>query len=819
MKNAIKFHLIIIGVLIATSFIYFLPSYNGKSNSMEDVRQSQLTMLEAREYHEKEGLTPGWTTLIFGGMPTDLIYNGESPSFLKVFNYKNGISSYPISNLLMCFIGFYILLLCFGVKGYWLLFGSLAYGFMTFTMSSIEASHVNKVWVMGLLPAVIGGFILLAKEKYLAGFVVFTYHFALTVYYFHYQISYYSAMMLLVLGLFFGIRFLMQKKFKQLAMVVSLSVIGILLAVGANLQKLKTTQEYTKATMRGGSALATENGSGQEASSEGLDKEYAFRWSYGIGETMTILIPGAYGGSNQESVKESSALYKMFNSPQVLEQKWPLYHGDMPMTSGPVYFGAIIMFLFVLSFFIVKNEMKYPMAIITILSIMLAWGRNFEALNYFLFDNLPFYNKFRTPMMAFTMAQVSVLILAIMALIEIFQKGVDKIHLKESLKKSGYIVGGLILVFLLFGPSFMDFRGSSDQQYAEMIAKGNQSGQIQFIEALKETRVSLMRSDAMRSLFFIAVAFGLLWFFNQGKVKKEYAVWGIGLFMVFDLMNVDWRYLGWKDFKYDRKEIDEITKEPHDEQILQDADIHYRVMDMSRDPFNSNDAAYFHKLVGGYHAAKLSRYQDLISEYIVPQQTREFALDMLNCKYLIGANQQTGQKMMMPRPDALGNAWFVSDLFTTVSAREEMDTLKKINPEYQAVIDLSFPANKNLRISEDISLADSNAFIQLASYHPDTLRYDYESKFQRFVVFSEVYYQHWKLYLDGEEIPLYKVNYTLRGAILPPGKGKLEMIYPYKPSEVMKTETKIASALVMLMTFGWAGWSLLGLWRKEKEDS
>ncbi|MCK9481220.1 MAG: YfhO family protein [Bacteroidia bacterium] len=802
-----KIHFIAIGVFLAISYIYFLPSFNGKTNNMEDVRQSKLTTTEAVQYYEKEGEALGWTNQIFSGMPADLIYLGPAPNFYQTMSYISFAenTAFPFQNLLLCFIGFYIFLLCLRVDPLLALFGALAYGFMTFTFSSIEAAHVNKVYVMALMPAVVGGLYLIAKEKFIAGFVVFTYNFALQTYYFHYQITYYTLIILFCFGIYYFVKHILNKNFKAALLLALLPVIGGGLGVVSNLQRLVTTQEYSKNTMRGGSALSEHNAGEKH---DGLERDYAFSWSYGIGETFTVLVPRLYGGSSQETVTEKSPIYKTFNSPQVLEQKWPLYHGAMPSTSGPVYFGAIIIFLFVLSFRLVKSDIKWVLIVITLLSFMMSWGKNLPMLNNFLFDYLPFYNKFRTPMMALSIAQVSVISLAILALKELFNQKINKEFLKKTVLPVFYVVGGLLVFLMLFGSSMVGTTGVNDDKYF-----GDNYG---LIKSIQETRSHYVLTDSLRSLFFIIAALAVIWFYATEKLKKQTSILLIGSLMVIDLVGVDMRYLTWADFKYPTSGFEKPQPDQVDLDIMKDADPYYRVMDMSRDPFNTNDAAAFHKLVGGYHAAKLSRYQDLISEYIVPEVTRERALDMLNCKYIMGANRENNQRMYQKRETALGNAWFVNDIVTTMSDREEMDSLKNIDPAKQVVININ---NQTLQVSEDIAIEDPEESISLYSYHPDTLRYSYNSEFQRFVVFSEVYYNHWKLFVNGKETPIYKVNYTLRGAVLPPGKGNLEMVYTYKPAKVFFAETRYSSIFVLLMTFGWVIWGIIKGYKASNEKA
>jgi hypothetical protein len=799
-----QLHFIAVGVFLLVSFLYFLPTFSGKSHKEEDVRQSKLTMVEAEEYYEKEGKPVGWTNRIFSGMPTDLIFIGPQSSLLSYFSYLTPFrsTSLPFQNMIVLFVGFYLFLLCLKLDPLLSLFGALAYGFLTFTFSSVEAAHWNKVVVMGLMPATIGGFYLMSKERFLSGFVVFTYHFALQIHYFHYQITYYSGLMLLVFGLYYVAVFIKKRQIRSAIILVVLSLLGSGMGVAANLQKLKVTQDYAKFTMRGGSAL---KGDGSSEGKGGLEQGYAFDWSYGIGETFTLLVPGIYGGSSQEPITKRSPIYKTYQQPQVLASKWPLYHGSMPMTSGPVYFGAIIMFFFVLSFFWVKSDIRWPLYIITVLSLVLSWGKNLPGINEFLFHNLPYYNKFRTPMMAMSMAQVSVLTLAILSMKAIFSSPISKKIWKEKVLPSFYAVGGLLLLIMLLGSAFIDTSSFSDSRVLR----------DDMIPIVKEGRNHLIFSDSLRSLLFISAGIGILWGYMAGSIKKQLSILSLCSLMVIDLVGVDMRYLTWDDFKFNTGIYEKPLADAADNDILKDADPHYRVLDLTVSPFNSNDPAVFHKLIGGYHAAKLSRYQDFIDSFIIQKgRPNEKALDMLNCKYLIVPDKTEKFRQSVLRPTALGNAWFVHHIVTALSDRDEMDSLKEIDPATTAVINIQ---NHDVpqKFSEDIHLEDSNAYIKLLSYHPDTMRYSYQTDYQRFVVFSEVHYPHWKAFVNGEEMPLFRVNYNLRGMLLPPGEGDIEMIYDYSPADVLATPTRWVSLLVILLIVGWIGWMVFTDYKKQ----
>ncbi|MBC7425186.1 MAG: hypothetical protein H7321_01520 [Bacteroidia bacterium] len=789
--NNFKPHLFAIITFITMAFFYFLPNFQGKVHREEDVRQGQLKGTELRNYEEKEGHIPSWTNAIFSGMPSTMVLGQPSKNQVAMYNYLTpfGKTEYPFRILLLSFIGFYILLVAFKIKPTMAVFGALAYGFATYSISSIEAAHYTKVLAMALMPAVLAGLHLLFEKKYFAGFVVMAFNFTLQTYFFHYQITYYTLIVLVIFGIYYAIRAIQTKDFKTLGIASALAITGVMLGVGANIDKIKTVGNFAKETMRGGSAMDVKNGKG----ATGLKRDYAFSFSYGIGESMTMLIPGLYGGSQSEKVSKNSALYEKYEDDAILDNGWPLYHGELQIISGPIYIGAILIFLFFIGLLVIKNPIKWPILIVTIISMMLAWGGHFGILNNFLFDNLPYYNKFRTPMMALSIAQVTIPLLAIMGLKEVLEKRNSYIEILKDIKIVYYILGGFILVIALIGPGIIGHTGKGDPEIADQLKKALPGFSMQTIY---DDRDSLMRWDSIRSLFFISAAFFLLIYWIKGKIKTMYVYVGIGALAVLDVMLVDTRYLSWSDFH--EKEDLSVEATPADDEIRKDTDIHYRVFDVSQnnDPFNNNRGAAFHKLVGGYDPAKLSRYQEFINGIIQNNETRFMALNMLNCKYAIVADEK-GNLIPQPIPGNFGNAWFVNDIQTTGSAVEEMELLKKTNARITAVIDVKSPYNDKNPVPANFTPDDSLSSIKLIKYHPDTMLYVANANGPKYAVFSEIYFPGWKAYVNGKEMDPQKVDYTLRGLAIPAGNSTIKFVFPKQVENSLGTVVLISSLITL----------------------
>ncbi|MDR1332312.1 MAG: hypothetical protein LBK07_09440 [Tannerella sp.] len=580
-------------------------------------------------------------------------------------------------------------------------------------------------------------------------------------------------------------------------------VVVAMLAIAPELGSLITTADYTEETMRGGSVL--QNNAEGEKTSSGLEIDYAFQWSYGRGETMTLLIPNFYGSSSHSDIGRDSESYKLLRPTGQADQfskQAPTYWGDQPFTEGPVYVGAIVCFLFILGLQLVKGREKWWLLVATVISIVLSWGRHFPPVNDFLFYHLPLYNKFRTPSMALVIAEVTMVTLGILA-VKTFLEQKDKDKLLKSLYIAAGITGGLCLLFALFGGGLMSFSALIDENYRNY---------PELLDALVADRKHMLASDAWRSLLFIILSAGALWYYLRKSFRTTYLIAILGALILVDLWVVDKRFINYDSF-VPRKKAREIVATPADQQILQDTDPNYRVLNLTRDPFRESETSYFHKSIGGYSPAKLRRYQDII-DYCFAKNINMNVLNMLNGRYVIVSSQQGPQ--VQRNDGALGNAWFVNKLQWVNSPDEEIVMLNDFNPSETAVIDIAW--QNELPAWETLQGTDSTALIQLTDYaNPGYLIYGSHSSRPRMAVFSEVYYKTWHAYIDGVEAPLVRVNYILRGLAVPAGDHKIEFkcvdeVY-YKGAKISMAGS-IVVGIVLAGLFGYAVWTLFR--RKEE---
>ena len=802
------------------SALYTLPTFNGKIHSQSDVNQGLLSLTEANKYKERDGQLPYWTNSIFSGMPTTLIGGRPSDNLIAKANHLFFKALYPYRIMAVNMIGFMVLLLALGINPWLAAGGSVAYAFSTYSISSIEAAHYTKCLAMGVMPSILGGLIMIMKRNYLWGLFTTAFSLSLQIYYFHYQITYYTAILIGIFAIFYAYQMIREGAWKHLIIGGALALLAGALGVVSNINKLKTTSEYAEQSMRGGSALANgqnqqEEGQSSEVGNKGLNRDYAFGWSYGLAETFTLLIPGFEGRSSNEDLGgRKSGLYEDLTAggadpaqAKEFAERAPTYFGALPFTSGPVYVGAAIMFLFVLSLFVVRDAIRWPILAALGISVALAWGKHFPLLNDFLFDHLPYYNKFRTPMMALTIAQVMIPLLAMMGLhtwLSAETKASDKL---KSLQKAGLITGGIVLLTGFIGSYLREFVSAEDGQMQAFLS-----------DALQSARASMVRKDSLRSLLFIGLSFGILWYWLKGNIKENLLYGGLMVIMLLDLGGLAWHYLGWSDYKF-KYRLDPVVEQTQaDEQILADKDPHFRVFELTpnRDPFSDNRGAKFHKLINGYHPAKLSVYQDLILNHL--GKNNPAVLDMLNCKYYIGYDNQN-QPVAQLRPSALGNGWFVNKLRWVADPRGEIDALKSSNllqdstadsltsslvfrffPRVEAVAQKLNGSLNNEQIlgSTTEFRLDSAAGIKLSSYHPDSLRYKTNNSAEGLAVFSELYYPGWRAYLDGKEVPYGRVNYALRALKVPAGNH--EVLFVFTPEQGHNYgQLELASSVFILL--------------------
>ena len=810
-------HVGIIVIFLVLACIYFLPVLQGKVVQQGDIQSSQAMSYEQDRYRKATGEYTHWTPGMFSGMPSYQISAKPQQSVfttLKKVLIMRGLGwERDIAVLFLYLLGFYVCLVAMGVNPWISLIGAIAFGLGSYNIIIVEAGHITKAWAISMMAPILAGIVLAFKRKYVWGGILFTLALGVQITFNHIQITYYTAMMAGILGVVYFIFAIKEKAIKQFIIGGVVLVIGAGLAVAANASHLVVNQEYAKYTMRGGSEISVtpedlyKDGEPKSIAGEksGLNIDYAYNWSYGKGETFTIMVPGFCGGGSGEKVSKDSEFYKNFHSEHA-----PLYWGDQPFTSGPVYFGAIIVFLFVLGLFVVKGPERWWLLIAAVLAIIMSWGKNF-GFNEFLFNNLPYYNKLRTPSMSLVIANVAMVILAALALKAVFDRNVEKAPDQKKLNLGLYvsagITAGLCLIFIVFAGSF-SYSGLSDQQMAQQYGPN-----WPYIEdALMKDRKSLLIGDSFRSLALIVLAAGAIWLFVNQKIKKAWPVLAIlTALVVFDLWGVDKRYLNESSFVSKNQFAIFPTEDDMaiDQAAAEVGDKDYRVLDMVHNTFNDSKPSAFHHQIGGYHAAKLRRYQDIIDFYI-SRHINMSVLNMLNARYFVTPNGI--QRNMY----ALGNAWFVDKYQLVDDANAEILALNKLNPADTAVVGADFA---EMVKGKDLS-RDSNSVIEMqhqTPYNPDYVAYKTHTTKEQLAVFSEIYYApDWRAYIDGQPAEYLRVNYILRAMVVPAGDHTIEFRNE-APTKAKWDKITLASSIVLVVVI--IGTLVIYYIRKRKDDT
>lgn len=804
---------LIVVFFIILSFTYFYPIIEGKVLSQMDLEHSSAVSVEAKTYQEAENRSITWTNSLFGGMPTYQIggqykQNIFSP-ILRLINHT--ILPYAnVSSFFLYLLGFYILLLSFKIDKWLSAVGAIAFALSSYNIIIIVAGHVTKTYAIGLMPIVIAGFIMIYDKKYWLGAITTLLGFGMQLATSHIQIIYYTA---LAVGLFVIFKFfwlLKEKNLKQFYKATGFAFAVVFIAILPNIPTMWQAYEISKYSIRGKSELSAN----QDNKGSGLDKDYAFAWSYGVDESLTLLIPNVKGGGTGYISENEKALANVDSQYKEMVGQQNQYWGNQPFTSGPVYLGAIIIFLFILGMFIVKNKIKWWIFAATVLALVLSWGKNFGLVSNIFFDYFPFFNKFRTVSMTLVIVSVTIPMLSFLAVKEVLE---DKEFLKKNMKFFWYSLG--ITGFLLIIPLFFNLTSHQEVEYFNSYIKQNPQGAQQintFVAELETARKSILVADTFRSLIFILLGAGLLLAFSRIKGLKKYTVIAVlGLLILADMWTVDRRYLAPDDFQNKSKAKEAITPTPVDQFILKDTDPYFRVLNLTTSTFNDAFTSRFHKSIGGYHGAKMRRYQDVIDNYIgtylqaiigslqdtmgnvdnVLQQVQ--VLNMLNMKYVIVNPNQNP----LYNVHAFGNAWFVDNYKFVESADEEIATLGTENLKRTAII------NKNKfdisNLPELLYSNDSSKYVNLIKYEPDKLEFEVNSSKDGFVVFSDIYYPvGWNAYIDDKPVSIYQVNYILRGLVMPAGKHIVK--FEFKPAAVF-VANKIAfagSILVILILLG-----------------
>lgn len=813
--------LIAILAFAVLSFAYFFPAdIENRILFQHDTAAGAGAGQEAVQYHEQTGERTRWTNSIFGGMPTYQIspsYDSTKPIQWTQKVYQLFLPSYVNLTFIMM-LGFYILLRVFGMPVWLSGLGGVMWAFSSYFFILISAGHIWKFVTLAYIPPTIAGIVLAYRGKLLAGGIVTALFIALQIMSNHVQMSYYFLFVILfIAGAYFEDAWrnkTLPKFFKASAVLVVAALIG----VAANLSNLYHTYTYSKETMRGKSELV-QTGEAAKQTSSGLDRDYITNWSYGIGETLTLLVPNYKGGSSSAPLSQSeTAMEKANPMYSGLYNSFPQYFGDQPWTAGPVYVGAFVLFLFVLGCFIVKGPLKWALVGATFFSIVLAWGKNFMPLTDFFIDYIPMYSKFRAVSSILVIAEFTIPLLAIFALKRVLDEPEILKKDKKALGISILLTAGVALL-LVIAPEILNssFVPAGEVQMLQnavnqkMIPENELSG---ILANLQEMRGALVSADALRSFIIIGIGCTLLWLYATGKLRSSLTIAGITLLCIGDMWSVNKRYLHDEQFVPGSIQTETFTKSKTDELILQDPALDYRVLNFATDAFNENNTSYWHKNVGGYHAAKLRRYQELIERHISPEMQAAYqeiataggemdsvdaskfrVLNMLNTKYFIFPAGKQGQTVPVLNPYAYGNAWFVDKVQYVDNANQEIDALNSVLPTETAVVDARF---KDILKGATEGYKDSLSTIRLTSYEPNRLVYETENAKDGIAVFSEIYYPDgWHVTIDGQPSQLGRADYILRTMYIPAGKHTIEM--RFDPKSLHVTEGIAYGALILLV--------------------
>ena len=787
-------HLVSLLVFIIAALLYFHPVLKGEKLSQSDITQHIGMAKEVNDYRLTTGLEPYWAESAFSGMPTYQIGTYFPHDYLTYLDRLIRFLPRPADYLFLYFFGFYIMLLAFKVDWKLAIMGSLAFGFSTYLMIIFGAGHNAKAHAIAYMPLVLAGVIYVFKKKYLTGFTLTALATALEIKANHPQMTYYLLYAIFILGIIELIEAVKKKQITQFTSQSLIIITGMLLAVGVNSTRLMATKEYSDFSTRGNTALTINSDGTPKEVTSGLSKDYITQFSYGISETFNLLVPRYMGGGTVERLDKTSNTYKYVSSiasPKQAEgftKQVYTYWGDQLIVEAPAYVGAVIIFLFFLGLFLVKGKFKYWLVASTVFSIIMSWGRNFEFLTNLFIDYVPLYNKFRAVSSFQVIAELCIPLLGILAIKEFIFTEISKKEKLEAIKKAFYVTSGLILIGLFYAISFSTFEGLRDANYSQYEG---------LLDAVISDRKSLLYNDSFRSLVLISVSFSILWLFLKQQINKIKVIIVFTLLILFDLVQVNLRYVNEDDFKQARKIDKPFTASNADLQILKDK-THYRVANFSGDPFQDGRTSYFHKSIGGYHAAKMGRYQDLIEFQLGKQNMQIF--NMLNVKYFI-IPDDNGKEEAQQNPNANGNAWFVNEIKYVQTANEEIKALDSLNTKKIAILkDLNsygFEDSKKYNV-------DSLATIKLTKYSLNALSYESFSNQNEFAVFSEIYYKDgWNAYIDGELKPHLNVNYVLRGLEIPAGNHRIEFKFEPKVIQTGSTISLMSYVLLFLIPLGW----------------
>lgn len=802
MKNINRFypHLLAVLGFVVVSLIYFYPVLQGKKINQSDIAQFTGMAKEQNDFRKETGEEPYWTNSAFGGMPTYQLGAKYPHNYIKQLDEVIRFLPRPADYLFLYFIGFYVLLRVLKIDPLKAFFGALAFGFSTYLIIILGVGHNAKAHAIAYMPMVVAGVVLVFKKRYIAGGLLTMLAAALEINANHFQMTFYLLLLLICIGVFFAIQIIRNKDFKHLGVSLGIFLAGAILAVGANATNLMATAEYAKFSTRSDSALTYNPDGVKKEDTNAMSYDYITEYSYGVAESFDLIVPRLFGGSSgSEKLPEDSHIVEFLQTQQVGEgqyiskaqaveyasQGMPVYWGDQPIVAAPAYIGAVVFFLFVLGMFTEKRSIKYAFLAGAVLSLLLSWGKHFPLLTDFFINYFPMYNKFRAVASIQVILELCIPVVAVMGLYSFMKEEDTKKQLKDLVYAAGISLGLMVLLLLCKG--MFDFTGAADAVYAQNYGP-------EFIRALKEDRRDLYSADLLRSSFLIALAACILYFYTKKKLAANTAIILAGLVMVFDLFFIDKNYVDSSAFVSARQVDQPFEPTMADEQILKDT-TYYRVFEVNGN-LNSARASYFHNSIGGYHAAKPQKLQQLFDYQIARNNIG--VLNMLNVKYVI-QDKEDGQNVPVYNPDANGPAWFVSKVRFVNTPDEEMKALDKLDTKREAIINRTKFPDAAGKASFTV---DTTATVKVVSHEPNYLKYVANNSHDGLAVFSEMYYGNgWNAYLDGKPASHFEADYALRAMLIPAGKHVIE--FKFEPT-VVKTGGTIAliSTLLMLVLVG-----------------
>ena len=791
MKISTKFlpYILVVAIFILASIIYFHPVLKGQKIQQSDITQFKGMVKEINDFRADKNTEPYWTGASFSGMPSYQISAYYPNDLVRVLDQTVRFLPRPADYTFLYFLSFFVLMMALKVNWRLAIFGALSFGFSTYLIIIFGAGHNAKAHAIAYMPLVLAGVLWVFQKRYILGFVITSLAMTLEIYTNHPQMTYYLGFCLLIFGIVSFVDAIKEQKITDFIRHSTIVVVAVLIGIGANSPRLMAMKEYADQSTRGTSELTINPDGSQKVTSNGLDKSYITEYSYSKLETFNLVIPGFMGGGTVEELDDDSQFYKLLEEKagkKVADQyakQVLLYWGDQPIVEAPAYIGSVIFFLFFLGIILVKGRVKQWLVAVTIFSIVMSWGKNFDLLTNFFIDYVPLYNKFRAVSSIQVLAEMCVPILAILGLKEFFSPNISTADKQEALKKTLYVFSGLLVLGLLLAHSFSTFEGLRDSQYSQLPG---------LVDAVIADRKSLLLYDSFRSLFLSLLSAAVLYVFLKNKLKQVVLIVLLVIFMLFDLISINKKYVNEADFKSSRKNEKPFKASEADKIILQDTS-HFRVGNFTVNPMNDGSTSYFHQSIGGYHAAKMMRYQELF-EYQIAKNNRQ-VLNMLNTKYFI-VDSDKGIKQAQLNPDANGNAWFVERLKVVNSANEAILALDSVNTKNIAVFERSSSTQKELKSSFKKHPTDT---IELLNYDVNSLTYLSKTTNEQFAVFSEIYYKNgWNAYIDGKLVPHYRINYVLRGMLIPPGEHTIE--FKFAPKVIQ--QGSVISLFSYLLLFG-----------------